>query len=250
MDNKKNEVIGQSRHQFIYGYDGEQRTNFLKEIEEENPIVINGNNPMAVYISDYGLPPIEYDKKKVDTGLVTIVSTEYFVFSALSRIIETYSENVKNNEKNSTILELMNNCYCLNLSGIDDLKKVFNDSKTFYKNYYTDYLKNGSTSYSIDDVKLPFVDLLMYLSQFKKVINNESYFAFLIDNNKEISISSTKAINLYVGGRINDTISMKIATDPNKWKSYLDCNGQYIQSCHDYGDVQIDDSLKKVLKRW
>lgn len=249
MDIKKNEIIGQSRHQFIYGYDGEQRTKLLKEIEEENPIVINGNSPMAVYISDYGLPQMVYDKKKVDNGLITIVSTGYFTFSVLSHIIEAYSDNVKSDEKNDAILKLMNQYYNLNLSGIEDLKKVFNDSKTFYKNYYTDYLKNGSTSYSIEDVQLPFVDLLMFLSQFKKIINNDSYFAFLIDNNKEISIPSTKVINYYVGSRINDTISVKIATDADKWKSYLDCNGEFIQSCHDYGYVQLDDSLKKVLKK-
>ena len=244
---KKNMIIGESRHHFIYGYDGEERTNFLKEIEKENPVVTNIDKPMAVYIDDYGLPNINYDKKKVDRGLITIVSTEFLNFSVLSKIIESYIDNNEINDNN--VVELMKYTYKVDINNLNDLLKMFKESKEFYKKYYLDYLKHGNSTYKVSDIKFPFVDLLMYLDHFKTRINNDSYFSILIDNNKDVSIPSIRAINFYVGGRINRTISMNVATDPEKWKTYTDCNGNLIQSLHDYGDIEYDDSLKKVLSK-
>ena len=126
---------------------------------------------------------------------------------------------------------------------------MINESKTFYKKYYEYYLTHGNSIYKIDEIRIQFVQLELFLKQIKKEINNDSYFALIIDNKKDIFSLSTKVINLYVGSRINDVISMKIATDPNKWKSFVDCNGQFVEAVHDYGEVELDDSYKKMIKR-
>ena len=245
---KKGEIINQSRHQFIYGYDGEKRTSFLKDLEKENKIKTDLNTSMAIYIEDYGLPVIDYDKRKRDSGLIKIVSAEYFNFSVLSEIIENYLEN-SSGEKDENVNKMIKRFYNIDIKKTEEILSLFKDSKEFYKNYYEDYLKNGETSYKVDDLKIPFIDLYSYLDQLKKAINNDSYFALLIDNKKDVSLSSIKTINFYIGGRINDTISMKIATEPDKWKTYLTSNDEYVQSVHDYGDVELDSSLKKVLKK-
>ena len=90
---------------------------------------------------------------------------------------------------------------------------------------------------------------IVKIKELKEAISNNTYFALLIDNKKDVSLPSIKTINLYVGGRINDTISIKNAIEPDKWKSYLTSNDKYIQSIHDYGDVELDSSLRKVLKK-
>lgn len=245
-DYKKNDIIGQGRHQFIYGYDSDDRTRLLKEIEKENPVVSDIDSPMAIYVEDYGLPTIEYDKKSVDMGLVKIVSTEYFNFSVLSQIIKFYIDGGNNNKN---VLELMKKHYQLEIERIEELSNLLNESKRFYKSYYEDYLKHGNSVHKIDEIKIPFIDLEMFLTELKNEINNNSYFALMIDNKKDISTLSTQVINLYVSSRINDTISMKVATDPNKWKSFIDYNGQFVEAVHDYGEVELDDSYKKMIKR-
>lgn len=34
-ENLKNEIMGQSRHLFIYGYESKERTDFLKSLEDD-----------------------------------------------------------------------------------------------------------------------------------------------------------------------------------------------------------------------
>lgn len=53
--NLKEQIMESNRHQFIYGYDGEERTKFLQSLETDYPISINMSNPMAIYMKDYSL---------------------------------------------------------------------------------------------------------------------------------------------------------------------------------------------------
>lgn len=89
----------------------------------------------------------------------------------------------------------------------------------------------------------------MFIGQFKSAINNGSYFGVIIDNQSDIALSSTKAINGLVAGRINKDISMKIATEPDGWDSYHEVSGQVIQRTDDYGTIELDDSHSKYLKK-
>ena len=43
MRNYSNEIIGQSRHQFIYGENGEERQSILRGLANDNPIVCDQN---------------------------------------------------------------------------------------------------------------------------------------------------------------------------------------------------------------
>jgi hypothetical protein len=245
-DYYKKDIINQGRHQFIYAYDGKKRTNFLKEIEKENPVVENENKPMAVYIQDYGLKEIEYDRNRIDNSLLKLLATEYFNFSTLSSVIQSCIDNNIYDEK---IINKFNDSYELEIKKIDDLLKLLNESKDFYKEYYEAYLETYKMLYSIDDIKIPFVEPTIFLKGLKDALNNNSYFAFLIDNNKKISGLSTRVINYYVGRRMTDTISMKIATEPDKWETYVDINGDFTQPSHDFGDIELDDVNKNTLNK-
>ena len=50
--NFSDEIIGQSRHQFIYGENGKRREEILKGIVNDNPIVCDVNEPGSIYLGD------------------------------------------------------------------------------------------------------------------------------------------------------------------------------------------------------
>ena len=52
-----------------------------------------------------------------------------------------------------------------------------------------------------------------------------------------------------VGKRINADISMKVACQPGEWETYYDLSGQFVQCVHDYGVVELDDSLNQYVKK-
>ena len=45
---KKEEIINQNRHQFIYGIPKDQRQAFIEELERENSVTANTYSPIAI----------------------------------------------------------------------------------------------------------------------------------------------------------------------------------------------------------
>lgn len=255
-ENLKSVIMGQSRHQFIYGYDNEKRKSFLQELDREFPIKVDCNLPMAIYLNEFGLPKVSMYDGQLDENRIDILSREYLSFAIASAILLKSKDDVDVDLLNSKIVKLLNivNKHSINpgyseISSLDDLIKVLEQSKEFYKTYYVDYMQNGKSDKSIDDIPLPFLQLESFISQYKEVLNNESYFGIIVDKGHDISLSSTKAVNFLVGARINSDISMKVVVEPDKWDSYIDANGQYVQAVHDYGIVELDDSQIEYVKR-
>ena len=124
---------------------------------------------------------------------------------------------------------------------------VFKESIEFYLESYKNYVLNIERV-QIDSVPIPFMNLEFFVKRFKESINNQSYFGVIINNNKDIALSSVQAINDLVGSRINGDISMKIVTEPDKWKSYRCTRDDFVQSVHDYGTIELDDSLRDNIK--
>lgn len=60
-------IVGESRHYFIYGKNGEERSKLLKSIADKYPIVLDMSTPSCVYMEDFALPvvanPVEYFDK-------------------------------------------------------------------------------------------------------------------------------------------------------------------------------------------
>lgn len=251
----KNEIIGQSRHQFIYGYNNEERKSFIKELDNDFPIKIDSNLPMTIYLNEFGLPNIPINNSELDLNKIDILSREYLSFSIACSILLKSKENIGFDltERIEKLLTIINKYYknsnYPNILSLDDLINVLEQSKDFYKVYYIDYLKNGIEDKSINDIVLPFLQLESFVSQYKKVLNNTSYFSVIIDKCDDIAASSTKAINLLIGSRINKDISMKIVLEPNMWETYFDLNGQFVESIHDYGIVELDNSHREHVKK-
>ena len=55
------------------------------------------------------------------------------------------------------------------------------------------------------------------------------------------------AINDYIASRCNGYLSMNVLLPSDKcWKCYYSNNGQLIEWCHDYTDVDLRNSKKRI----
>ena len=249
------EIMGQSRHLFVYGYDNEQRKQFLEKMTALYPVVFDRDFPMAIYVSEIGLPNISICNDKVDNIKISIISRQFLFFSILHDILlKALLTNDKEvlNDRIKELIDVLNK-YSVNLNhspikDLEDLIETLTQSKEFYKKYYIDYLEKGIEG-SLNDITLPFIEFEMFIRLLKSLIKNNSYFGIIIDKQNDIAISSCQAINSLVGGRINGDISMKIVTSPDDWRVFRDFNGSFIESIHDYGTVELDSSLSQYLKR-
>ena len=135
------------------------------------------------------------------------------------------------------------------IKSLESLKDCLFQAKDFYKNKYISLLTGTDFKENIDD--LPISSIFMrerYIKELKKMINNSSYFAIIIDHNDTIPLVSIQAVNGYIGMRCTADISMKVACDPSKWRSYYDLDGNIVEEPHDYSTVELDQSLKEHVK--
>lgn len=252
----KHEIMDQSRHQFIFGYDGIQRKQFLEDMANYYDIVLDKESPMAIYITEFGLPKISICGSELNKSKIDFISNEFLYFSIANEILlKAIASNDINllNERIKKLIDTLNKCGInKNYSPIvdlNDLIRVLMQSKEFYKNCYVEYYGEGKETTSIDEITLPFLQFDMFIMLLKRAINNSSYFGIIIDKQSDIALSSIQAINGLIGSRINQDISMKIAVEPDNWDSYRNFDGQIIESIHDYGTVELDDSQSQYLKK-
>lgn len=247
----KKEIMEQSRHQFIYGYDNDERTSFLKSLEDDYPIVVGCNRPIAIYMKDYSLPVIEHSCD-IDRFRLSQVNREYFNLILIKNIISRIKDNqsLLNDENTFKFLKQL---YVVtsdrsSYDSFDSFDKDLDSSLAFYLSYYKDLLDGKDILPNINDVKIPFMMPDMIVPKIKKMLVNDSYFGIIIDKNMDYTLDTFKVINSYVSKRINGDLSMKVSCEPGKWKTYYDIVGEFIESTHDYGIVEFDDSYSKHTK--
>ena len=83
----QHQIMDQSRHQFIFGYDGAQRKQFLENMASNYPIVLDKASPMAIYLTEYGLPKIPVCDSELSDCKIYSISREFLYFSIASYII-------------------------------------------------------------------------------------------------------------------------------------------------------------------
>lgn len=252
MDNYlKKEIMQQSRHMFIYGYNGAKRTEFLKSLEKDYPIVCGQEAPMAIYLKDYSLPILEsYDKNKNDLRLSSI-SREYLNFTIISAIIERIISEMPNNDaQNQTVVNTINRIFAAKeykFNSLEEILLALKESQTFYKQYYTNIMTGDSSFLEMDKLRINFIELNMVLDSIKEALNNSSYFGIIIDHQEKIPTISAKAVNDIVSMRINGDLSMKVACAPDEWETYTGLSGMRIDYVHDYGSVELDESNEAYM---
>ena len=249
MRNFSDEIIGQSRHQFIYGENGKRREEILRGIVNDNPIVCDVNEPGSIYLGDDYLSGGE-SVYQLDSYRKLAIARENFNFAVCGKLLEeTLSLDI--NARSDEFLSRMNRLFVDNGQSIDDLDslvRVLYQARDFYRDGYKTYLETGVFP-SLEGLPIRFMELDSFMHYYKKLLNNKSYVSVVIDQQSPISSLSKRAINDVVGKRINADISMKVVCQPDEWETYYDLNGQIVEAVHDYGVVELYDSLSQYVKK-
>lgn len=253
MEQYKKMIMENSWHQFIYGYNIEQRHQFLKDLEQNYPVQVEGNVPMAIYLEEYGLPKIDLNLNEMERIQISGVSREYLNFLIAHRVLTRSIECLGIRELGKRMTELLsfaNRCLIngktISLQNITDLLIALEQSIDMYSKGYLHYNEH---SFKINEVAIPFIQIESFIRRVKQGLNNDSYFGIIIDKRHDISAFSTKAINGLVGSRITTDLSMKVALEPGEWDTYSYSDGQVVQDPHDYSTVQLDDSMKTHVNK-
>ena len=249
----KKEIMEQSRHLFIYGFKNENRSKFLKSLEKEYPIIADSDKPVALYFDSLGMPKMNIDLKGKDALLIHASNREYLSFAVATKILERSMKFDKTvlDRRLSRLIDSVNkekNMGYAEIKTVGELLKEIKKSRDFYYESFINYVKGLKGKISIDDVAIPFLELEMFVRQYKDAMNMTSYFGIIFDKQAPLMSSSTQVINNLIGSRINGDISFKVAIEPNDWETYRDSNGQFVEETHDYGTVKLDDSLKEYMK--
>ena len=249
----KKEIMQQSRHLFIYGYKNNHRSEFLKSLEMDYPIIADSDKPAALYFDSLGIPKMNIDLKGKDTLLIHASSREYLSFAVAAKILErSMVVDKKDLDKRfSRLIGLTNkhkNKGYAEIQTVADLLKQIKTSRDFYYESYINYVKGLIGKISIDDVAIPFLQLEMFVRLYKDAMKINSYFGIIFDKQDSLMPSSTQVINNLIGSRINGDISVKVAIEPDYWETYRDSNGQFVEATHDYGTIELDDSFKEHMK--
>ena len=252
-DYLKKEIMNQSRHLFIYGYNNEHRSNFLKNLESEYPIKMDFDEPAALYFDSLGLPKIDTDFKDKDSFIIRTVSREFLSFTIAAKILEKSMEFdiATLDNRLSRLIRIINRNKNRGYSEVESAEQLLREikvSRDFYYENYINYVRGIIKGISMEEITVPFLQLEMFVRLYKSAMNMSSYFGIIFDKKCSLAISSIQAINSLISARINSNLSVKVAIEPNDWETYKDANGQYIDAVHDFGTVELDDSLKEHIK--
>lgn len=253
-ENIKDMIMGQSRHLFVYGNRSQERTDFLRELEEDYPVMCNEDSPIALYLEDYALPNLTNQNPNIDKIRLKTIGREFFNASVTYKLVDLLTKKADLREEQ--INYFLRNMARINLPGsnekiesLEEFSRLIKETKDFYQLYYQEYLKEDPNLPNFSDVRIPFIELNGTVVYLKKTLKNDSYIGIIIDHNEPISLVSTQVINGIVTRRINKDISMKVVTEPDKWISFVDQSGELAEATHDYGVVELDSSLKKHIKK-
>lgn len=249
------QIMEQNRHQFIYGYNTDDRTKQIKDMVGEYPVKMDESTPMGIYLENHAIQT-ELPDYNVDKLLTTRMSKEYLSFAIAYTLLDRALQDSDFEvipERVSTFLEVVNHLILqpgqANIQSLQELLAVLKIGLDFYEMNYKSTVETGAFTGNFSEVPISFLSLDTFLRYFKKMLNNNSYVAVVIDLKSPISGIATQAINEYFTKRCNADLSMKVVCEPGSWGTYYDFNGVPVEYIHDYGTVELDDSHQECMKR-
>jgi hypothetical protein len=242
--------MGESRHQFIYGRNTKEREELLKEAASRYPVKLDESSPFGIYICDKGLPEVPKENNGLDKSSLITFNREYCSTLIATSIFDTIMQQQKMSileQRAEKFIEEFNRLF-LNenhspIKSLHEIKSLLDEAKSIYYSEYVKYIESGKSTYYADNIPVSFFDIDKLVSYIKEMLNNNSYFGIIIDKQHPLSNKFHQAINSLVSYRINANVSMKVACDPDEWDTYYSLNGVRVDDSHDYGRVELDDSL-------
>lgn len=242
----EHQIIGESRHQFIYGKKDLQQNSNLKNMELNYPVFVDRNEPMAVYVEDFSLPNIS-KTAEVDRILVERIAREYLNFTIATSIMERLLKNIDHSllkKKEGKFIDKINKLYineeCNKVSSLEEVLQVLSSMKKFYKDLYIEYLQSGKLEINVLKLPIAFLMIDFFVRDVKKMLNSDSYFALIFNVENDMAVISQQAINNLISSRINSDMSIKVVCEQDAWKSYYNMQGQIVENVHDYGTVYYE----------
>jgi len=247
MEKYSARFLEESRHMFIYD-ENNGRQEFIKQLESEFPIKTGENSPMAIYMKDLYLPKIE-KTEDIDKIKVAILTRDYFEYSIAREIVKKIYEQIDLSLLNDRINNILiwfgreNSSSINKLEALKILLQGLEESVNFYSEAYSELVKTGDFISDMS-IPIPYINVEGFTRTVQNLLNNQSHFGIIIDQQDNLSIELQRAINWLVGKRINGRLSIKVFTKEQDWKTYYDLNGTFIEAVHDYEVIKIN-SLNK-----
>ncbi len=249
-------ILGQSRHQIIYGEDAKEKDKLINNLLDDYPVKPDSYSPIAVKVEDFALDINKRNIEQVDRNHLALINREYLLFQVVYHILKRIKNEIGIKECNLRSKKLLTRVNEILIKNEDNFVKDFNElirnleiSCFTYRELWNRYLTTGEKFYDFKGVKIPFgSDLQFWLYFIKDALNNPAYFGIITDIESPISLTSQECLNDLVGSRINSDISMKIMLDPNNYLTSTDTMGNYVQLGHDYEIVELDDSYHKLMR--
>lgn len=251
MRSLENSVM-EMRHHFIYGRDNSLREKQLREIDVNNPIVLDQNRPMGVYLDTIGFPNLKSDIKDLDKNMLDMLANEYLSFVIWDNLLNKFRNDIDVEKEQARIkkfIEKMNKFGGSKAKTIEEYAKSIKASRDAFLEAYIKYIQTGEIIPFIEKLDVPFMIIELSIKKFKEMLNNGAFFAVIADSKGKLPSCSCRAINNLVCSRINGDISMNVVTDPDNWMTYYAQNGQIAEYVHDYGVIELDGSLNEQIKR-
>lgn len=156
--------------------------------------------------------------------------------------------------------EFFEKTYCryLRISGCrDDIKVDYTSSKSFYSSLYrhaeemqADFIQyilrlNPNADKLDPAYDLPILSYIRFLVPvFSELVRLPGFpqtknVYFFIDDADNLSLTQTKILNTWISCRTQPTISLKVSTQYELYKTYLTSNNILIEAPHDYQSVNI-----------
>lgn len=254
MHVKEQEIVGQNRHQFIYGFNNDERTSFLESLEYAYPIINHNYSPMVIYMLGYSLPNINAKDENIDRVKLSLISREFLNLSIVYNISNRLeSSNIIDFNtflsSSNSYLFLIPNADITDINSFSKFGEKVKNAMDIYTKCYKELLEKNSISFSDLSIQMPFIDAVEFTSYVKNLLGNKAYFSLIFDHKEDIPNASTSAINSFISSRINKDISIKVVTEAGRWNNMYDLSGNIIENIHDFGEVELDDNKKVYTKR-
>ena len=250
------QIMSHKFHEFLYGYNTEKRTNFLKGMEKHYPIIYGEDVPMGIYLEPYGISNCERVKEIVDKdkSLMLGISAREYLKNLIAYNLITHIENnsIVMGHIEKEMIDFLNG-YQFDreekVVSVQDYLKELRETLNICQENYNCVLLNGTAHPKMYDFPSDFYDIEWLVKKLKKILNNSEQFNIIVDYRNPIVLESAKAIMSIVSSRCAGTICMKIATESEDWATYSDLNGTFVEHIHDYSITELDDSYRKTLDK-